>query len=189
LKAQSAAGPHVRRPAPKPPPTLKFCRPAPKASSANRAQIAPRLHQKLAARPNIPLRYLAAPATISVKPPKSSSADRPKTATLAAAPFLQLSPNAPAQRPRAPAAPLPPIAHSCSRSQARSSASRQAAQRAGKSNLSGLNSFPPPAQIVISHERHHANFPPRTPENTGLPKLSPRKSPPPSQSAASFGDS
>ena len=34
------------------------------------------------------------------------------------------------------------------------------------------------------HERHHANFPPRTPENTGPPKVSPRKSPPPSQPSA-----
>jgi hypothetical protein len=42
---------------------------------------------------------------------------------------------------------------------------------------------------AAGHERLRATFAPRFPENTGPPKLSPRKSPPPSQPAATLADS
>jgi hypothetical protein len=54
----------------------------------------------------------------------------------------------------------------------------------GPEQLPAAVPCPKTPSSAASHERYRATFSPQTPENTGLPKLSPRKSPPPSQLSA-----
>jgi hypothetical protein len=171
---------------------MRQLRAPPPSSSPNRPNSAPR--------PNIPLRYPAGPTPISVNPPpagapKAAPPIPPKLRRGRPPPFLQLSPVRPLS-----ALPPNPGRH-------RSATPARPAPRPGPGQLSPpprrssappRPSFGPPKTAgsasperpgsAADDERLRATFAPQTPENIGPPKLSPPKSPRPSQSAASFGD-
>ena len=133
--------------------------PSPQSSSPFFAKSAPRPACRFPLNPAlaIPLRYLASHAAISVKP--------------AAAPFLQLSPNAPAQRPAAEPGRRPPRARPAAATPRRRQRPASASGRSPNAHLCRRALRQKPLLTPPGHERHRATFTLRTPENTGFSKV------------------